>query len=125
MNKLPTDIQNKIYSFYCYRDTYNDDVSIKNKFKFDDVLNDIIDVQDICAILNLHFGVVDTTLEIVLKNTKLKKYYCKLIFFELLSRDGVSFIVLKTFLTMRKILGLKFIHLNKFLEKNDFNNLFN
>ena len=125
MNKLPTDIQNLIYSFYCYRNTYNDDVSIKNKFKFDDVLNDIINVKDICNILNLHIGVVEPNLEIVIKNTKLKKYYCKLIFFELLSRDGVSFTLLKAFFTMRKILGLKFIHLNHFLEKNDFTNLFN
>ncbi len=81
MNKLPLEVQYKIYSFYSNRDTYNSDVDIKYKFIFENVLNDIIDVNITCDILNIHYGVIDTTLEIIINNTKFKKHYCNLIFF--------------------------------------------
>ncbi len=73
MNKLPLEVQYKIYSFYSNRDTYNSDVDIKYKFIFDNILNELIDVQDIDVIIKKHYEKVDLILEIVLKETKLKK----------------------------------------------------
>ena len=124
MNKLPIEVQYKIYSFYSNRDTYNNNVDIKYKFIFDNILNEIIDVQDIDDIIKKHYEKVDLILEIVLKETKLKKHYCNLIFFEILNNNGLCIIVLRIYFIMRKLLGLKFIHLNEFLDKNDLTNLF-
>ena len=109
------EIQTAIYSHLSNKCKYINEVDLKYKLIFDKVLDDLINVNNLIKHKDIMiYSSNKLMLTKMINKTKLKRYFASLIFSELLdSVEDLDINVIKTFYTLRLLLGLDFIHFNE------------